>query len=151
MVSASSDKPTVEFDRTAFKDQLKRSVLLNINCQVDDTPECKTADGYKTHLGHVNKRLKSDERDAIYTACIIEQCLTELKNIYRGNKKLLIYATKDLFSISYVYFFIDLCNPATTYYRMSHISLPLKTVVRKFKLIKQIVCEDEDFWMNGYQ
>ena len=87
MVSASSDKPTVEFDRTAFKDQLKRSVLLDINCQVDDTPECNTADGYKTHLGHLNKRLKSNGRDAIYTACIIGQSLTELKNIYRGNKK----------------------------------------------------------------
>ena len=73
------------------------------------------------------------------------------KNIYRGNKKLLICATKDLFSNSYVYFFIDLFNLATTYYRVSHISLPLKTVLRKFKLIKQIVREDEDFWMNGYQ
>ena len=96
MVSASSDKPTVEFDRTAFKDHLKRSVLLDINCQVDDTPECKTADG------HLNKRLKSNGRDAIYTACIIWQCLTELKNIYRGNKKLLICAKKDLLSIRYV-------------------------------------------------
>ena len=88
MVSASSDKPTIEFDRTAFKDQLKRSILLDINSQVDDTPECKTADVYKMHLGQLNKRLKSNGRDAIYTACIIGQCLTELKNIYRGNKKL---------------------------------------------------------------
>ena len=79
VVSASSDKPAVEFDRTAFKDQLKRSVLLDINCQVDDTPEWKTVDGYKTHLGHHNKRLKSNGRDAIYIACIIGQCLTELK------------------------------------------------------------------------
>ena len=151
MVSASSDKPTVEFDRMAFNDQSKRSVLLEINCQVNDTPECKTADGNKTHLGHLNKRLKSNGRDAIYIACIIGQCFTELKNIYRGNKKHLICATKDLFSISYVYFFIDLCNFATTYYSVSHISLHLKTVLRKFKLIKHIVCEGEDFWMNGYQ
>ena len=79
MISASSDKPTVEFNGTAFKDQLKRSVRLDINFQVDDTPECKTADGYKTHLSHLNKRLKSNGRDAIYTACIIGQCLTELK------------------------------------------------------------------------
>ena len=83
MVSASTDKPTVEFDRTAFKDHLKRSDLLDINCQVDDTPECKTADGYKRDLGHLNKRLKSNVRDAIYTACIIGQCLTELKKINR--------------------------------------------------------------------
>ena len=87
MVSASSDKPTIQFDRMAFKDQLKRSFLLDINCQVDDTPACKTADGYKTHLRHLNKRLKSNGLDAIYTACIIGQCLIELKNIYRGNKK----------------------------------------------------------------
>ena len=58
MVSASSDKPTVVFDRMAVKEELKRSVLLDINCQVDDTPECKTADGYKAHLEHLNKRLK---------------------------------------------------------------------------------------------
>ena len=79
MVSASSDEPTVEFDKILFADELKRSVLLDINCQVDDTPECKTADGYKAHLGHPNKRLKSNGRDTIYTACIIGQCLTELK------------------------------------------------------------------------
>ena len=90
MVSASSDKPAAECDRMALKDELKRSVLLDINCHVDDTLECKTVDGYKTHLGHLNKRLKSNGRDAIYTACIIGQSLTELKNFYRGNKKLLI-------------------------------------------------------------
>ena len=105
MVSATSDKPTVEFHRMAFKDQLKRSVLLDINCQVDDIPECKTADGYNTHLGHLNKRLKSNGRDAIYTECQIGQCLTELKNIYRENKKLLICATKDFFSISMFIFY----------------------------------------------
>ena len=105
MVSASSDKQKVEFDRTAFKDELKRSVLLDINCQVDDTPGCKTADDYKTHLRNLNKRLKSNGRDAICTACIIGQSLTDLQKIYCGNKKLLICATKDLFAISYVYFF----------------------------------------------
>ena len=76
MVSASSDKLTVAFARTVFKDQLKRSVILDINCYVDNTPEITTADGYKAHLGHLNKRLKSNGRDAIYTACIIGQCLT---------------------------------------------------------------------------
>ena len=105
MVSASSDKSAAECDGMAFKDELKRSVLLDIKCQVDNTPELTTADGYKTHLKHVNKRLKSNGRDAIYTACIIGQCITELKNIYLGNKKLLICATKDFFTISYVYFF----------------------------------------------
>ena len=49
MVSASSDKPAIEFERMAFKDELKRSVLFDINCQADDTPEYRTADGYKTH------------------------------------------------------------------------------------------------------
>ena len=50
MVSASSDKPAAECDRMAFKDKLKRSVLLDINCQVDDTPVFTTADDYKAHL-----------------------------------------------------------------------------------------------------
>ena len=45
MVSASSNKPAVEIGGMAFKDELKRSILLDINCQADDTPESKTADG----------------------------------------------------------------------------------------------------------
>ena len=71
MVSASSDKPAAECDRMAFKDELKPSALLDINCQVDNTSVFTTADGYKTHLKHLNKRLKSNGRDAIYTAYII--------------------------------------------------------------------------------
>ena len=63
-----------------------------------------------------------------------------------------MHATKRLFTISYVYFFIDLFNLATIYYRVSCISVPLGVVRRKkVKLIKEIVNEDEDFWMNGYQ
>ena len=97
MVSASSDKPAIEFDRMAFQDELKRNVLLDINCQADDTPESRTADGYKMYLEHLNKRLKSNGCDAIYTACMIGQCLTELKHIYHGIKKLVICEPKDLF------------------------------------------------------
>ena len=104
MVSASSDKPAMEIDRTAFKDELTRSVLLDINCQDDDTLESRTANVYKTHLDHLNKRLKSNGCDAIYTACIIDQWLTDLKQIYHGNNKLLIYANKHLLAISYLYF-----------------------------------------------
>ena len=149
MVSASSDKSVIEIDRTAFKDELKRSVLLDINCQADDTPESRTADGYNTHLEHLNKRLKSNGCDAVYTACMIGQCLNELKHIYHGNKKLLMYVTKHLFTISYVYFYVDLCDLATTYYSVSPISLSLRTVRSKFKIIMEIVLEDEDFWMSG--
>ena len=45
MISASSNKPAH---------------------QTDDEPEYRTADGYKTHLEHLNKRLKSHGSDAIY-------------------------------------------------------------------------------------
>ena len=38
MVLASSGKPAAECDRMAFKDELKRSDLMDVNCQVDDTP-----------------------------------------------------------------------------------------------------------------
>ena len=122
-----------------------------MNEQIDDEPESRTADGYKTHLELLSKRQKYNGRQTVYTACIIGQCLPDLKQIYHGNKKLLIYATNHLFTISCVYFFIDLFNLATIYYRVSCISLPLGVDRRKIKLIKEIANEDEDFWMNGYQ
>ena len=109
------------------------------------TSESRTAHGNKTHLEHLNQRLKSNGCDVNYTACMIGQCLTELKHIYNGNNKLFICATKHFFTISYVYFFVVLCDLATTYYRMSHISLPLRTVWSKLKLMKEIVREYEDF------
>ena len=43
MISASSNKPALEIDRTPFKDELKRSILLYIDCQTDETPEFRTA------------------------------------------------------------------------------------------------------------
>ena len=90
MVSASFDKPALEIDRTAFKHELKRSVSLDINCQTDETPESRTAGGHKAHLVLLNKRLTSNGWDAVYTVCLIDQCLSELKQIYNGNKTLFI-------------------------------------------------------------
>ena len=122
-----------------------------MNEQIEDQPESRTADSYKTHLELQSKHLKSKGRQTVYTACMIGQFLSELKQKYQGNKKLFISATKHLFTISYVYFFIDLFSFATIYYRILCISLPLAVVRRKFKLIKEIMNEDEDFWMNGYE
>ena len=45
---------------------------------------------------------------------MIGQRLSDLKQIYHGNNKLLIYATIHLFAISYVYFFVDLRDLVTT-------------------------------------
>ena len=92
--------------------------------QIDDEPESRTTVGYKTHLELLSKRLKHNGRQTVYTACMIGQCLSELKEIYNVNKKLLMHATKHLFTISYVYFFIHLFNLAKIYYRVSCISLP---------------------------
>ena len=122
-----------------------------MNEQIKDQPESRTVDGYKTHLELLSKRLKHNDRQTVYTACMIEQCLYELKQIYHGDKKLLQCTTKHLFTISYDNFFIDLFNFATTFYRISCISLPLAVVRSKFKFIKEIVNEDEDFWMHGYE
>ena len=148
MVSASTEN--LEIDKTTFRDDLQRSVLLRMNEQIEDQPESRTADGFKNHLELLSKLLKSNGRQTVYTACIIGQCLSEVKQIIHANKKLFICATKNLFTIGYVYFFINLFNFAT-YYRISCISLPLAVVRRKFKLIKEIVNENEDFWMNGYE
>ena len=150
-VSGSTEKQIHEFNKATFRDELQRRVLLSMNEEIADQPESRTADGYKIHMELLSKRFKSNGRQTVYTNFMIGQCLYELKQIYHGNKKLLIFATTHLFTISYVYFLIDLFNFATTYYRISRISLPLAVVRRKFKLIKEIVNEDEDFWMNGYE
>ena len=77
MVSASTEKTTEktihEINKTTFRDELQRSVLLSMNEQIEDQPESRTADGYKTHLELLSKRLKSNGRQTVYTACIIGQ------------------------------------------------------------------------------
>ena len=64
-----------------------------MNGQIDDEPESRTTDGYKTNLELLIKRLKYNEHQTVYMACVIGQCLSELKQIYNGNKKLLMHAT----------------------------------------------------------
>ena len=56
-----------------------------MNEQIEDQPESRTADG--THLELRAKRLTSNGRQTVYTACMIGQCLSELKQMYQGNKK----------------------------------------------------------------
>ena len=65
-----------------------------MNEQIEYQPETRTADGYKTHLELLSKRLNSNGRQTVNTACMIGQCLSELKQIYQVNKTLLICATK---------------------------------------------------------
>ena len=79
-----------------------------MNEHIENQPELRTADGYKTHLELLSNSLKYNGRRTVYTACMIGQYISELKQIYHGNKKLIIYATKHfLFTIQYVYFLID--------------------------------------------
>ena len=58
-----------------------------MNEQIEDQPESRTADGYKSHLELLDKGLKSKGRQTVYTACMIWQCLSEIKQKYQGNKK----------------------------------------------------------------
>ena len=116
-----------------------------MNGQIDDQPDSRTTDGLKTHLELHSKRLKYNGCQTVYTARMIGQCLNELKQIYNGHKKLLLHVRKHLFTISYVNLFIDLFYLATIYDRIPCISLLLGVVRRKFKLIKEIVNEDENF------
>ena len=105
MVSSSSEKPIHEIDKATFRDELQRSVLLTMNEQIEDQPESRTVDVYKTHLELLSKRLKYKGRHTVYTACMIGQCLSDLQQKYQRNKKLFTCATKNLFTISYVHFF----------------------------------------------
>ena len=134
---SSTERLFHEINKATFRDDLQRSVLLSMNEQIEDQPELRTADGYKTHQELLSKRLKYNDRQTVYTDCMTGQCLSELKQIYQGIKKLFIYSSKHLFTISYAYFLIDLFNFATTYYRISRMSLALAVVRGKFKLIKQ--------------
>ena len=74
-----NEKPILEIDKTTFRDDLQRSVSLKMNGQIDDEPESRTTDGYKTHLELFSKRLKYNGRQIVYTACMLGQCFPELK------------------------------------------------------------------------
>ena len=73
MFSASTEKPIHEIDEATFRGELQRSVLMSMNEQIEDQPESRTVDGYKTHLELLSKRLKSKGRQTVYTACMIGQ------------------------------------------------------------------------------
>ena len=86
MVSASTEKTINEIKKATFRDELQRSVLLRMNEKIEDQPESRTADGYKTHLELLSKLLKSKGRQTVYTTCMIGQYLSELKQKYQGTR-----------------------------------------------------------------
>ena len=59
---------------SASSDKNQQQNVIESHSQVDDTPGFITADGYKEHFKHLNKRLKSNGGDAVYTARTIQQC-----------------------------------------------------------------------------
>ena len=63
-------------------------------------------------------------------------------------KQKMINLTRNIFSIGHVYFYIELYKLSSTYYKVSHITLPVDTVRRNFKLVKEIISQDEQFWTN---
>ena len=85
MVSASTQN--IEIYKSTFRDELQRSVLLRMNEQIEDQPESSTADGYKTHIELLSKRLTFIGRQTVYTDCMTGHCLSVLKQIYRRNTK----------------------------------------------------------------
>ena len=62
MVSASTQKTINEINKTIFRNELQRSVLLSMNAHIEDQTESKTADGYKTQLELLIKHLKCKGR-----------------------------------------------------------------------------------------
>ena len=100
MVSTSTEKPMHEIDKATFRSELQRSVLLSMTEQIEEQPESRTVDGYKTQI----ELPKSKGCQTVYTPCMIGQCLSELKQKYQENKKLFISATEHLFTVSYDYF-----------------------------------------------
>ena len=71
MVSASTEN--LQNDKATVRDELERSVFVRMNEQIEDQLESRTADGYKTHLELLSKRLKSNDRHTVYTVCMIGQ------------------------------------------------------------------------------
>ena len=46
-----------EINKTTFRDEWQRSLLLSMNEQIEDQPEFRTAHDYKTQLELLSKRL----------------------------------------------------------------------------------------------
>ena len=65
MGTASTENLEKEKDKTAFEDELKRSVILSMNEQIEDQSVSTTADSYKTHIELLTKRLKSNCRQTL--------------------------------------------------------------------------------------
>ena len=71
-VSASTEKPIHEFNKATVREELQRSVLLSVNEHIEDQPELRIADGFKIHLELLSKRFKSNGRQTVYTAYMID-------------------------------------------------------------------------------
>jgi hypothetical protein len=106
-------------------------------------------DAYFTKLTQIELRIKHSQADILYYRVQTGGYLNGIKQKCDGTTldfaKLLNYRKVE-YSMSMVYFFIDLYNFAVEFPKIQHCNLSLNFVKSKFKTIKEIIRSNPDKW-----
>ena len=131
-----------------FHDELKTSVTLRKYTEVVDSVPT-TQDDIGRQLKELHENLRCHKRMQTYIKCLMGRNLSLLQN---ENKKDFITLAHQYLPTSYsrseIYFMIKLYKLSEDFPRISFVTLPIRVMKAKFKLIEKLVLEDSDYWKN---
>ena len=96
--------------------------------------------------------VEGHKREETYWYCLNGRNFCELQKFYgRGKKFIKIVQdamTDKKYSRSHIYFLISLHQLALTYNKITYLTIGIGIMKSKFRLIKELVEADPDFWKN---
>lgn len=140
---------TTEEDNELFHRKLKESVLLRKYTDVNDAlPESLEEKGKQLKEFVLN--LKSHQRMQTYIKCLMGRNLSSMRSTV-GKKNFIERALQYLphsYAKSEIHFMINLYLLCEMYPRLSFVTVPIRELKAKFKLIRHLVSGESGYWKD---
>ena len=142
--------PTNDDQEQRFYEEMKESVTLRKYTEVDDSLPT-TQDDMGRQLKELHANLRCHKRMQTYIKCLMGRNLFLLQNTLENKKDFITLAHQYLpisYSKSEIYFMINLYKLSEEFPRISFVTLSIRKMKAKFKLIRELVSKDSDYWKN---
>jgi len=133
----------------AFQEALKKSVIEKETSLSGDDSLPTDEKAVAQQMKEFDAAISSSSRQKIYIYCLIGRNLAKLKGGKKGKKFIEFvhgYLPAKQYSKSQIYFLMSLHELALEYNKLMYVSIGIGVLKSKFRIVKQLLGEDEQFW-----
>ena len=138
-------------EKNTFYQKLKDSVLLPDEILIENEDLPSDEDGVTEQLCKLNSILLSNNSAKMLACCLMGRNLTEIHKGRKG-KAFISFVKQHLPEESHtrgqIYFLMKLHEFAKMFPKLMYVSIGITTVKAKFKLVREQILNDREFWIH---